>query len=99
MEWRNQLLPVASVQDFKDALKINADATVYRCSLEKGHVIHFYTLDNRRTFIYMSVGELTVNGQRIEQGDQARIDLEQVIHMESVCAGQPAEFILIDVST
>ena len=99
MEWRNQLLPVASGQDFKDALKINADATVYRCSLEKGHVIHFYTLDNRRTFIYMSVGELTVNGQRIEQGDQARIDLEQVIHMESVCAGQPAEFILIDVST
>jgi redox-sensitive bicupin YhaK (pirin superfamily) len=97
-EWRNQLLPVASGRDFGNALKINADATIYRCGLEKGHVIHFYTQDNRRTFIYMSAGELSVNGQRIEQGDQARIDLEQVIHMESVCAGMPAEFILIDVS-
>ncbi|WP_394325998.1 pirin family protein [Methanosarcina horonobensis] len=55
---------------------------MYRASLEKGHVIHFNTQDNRRTFVYMFAGELSVNGQRIGQGDQARIDLEQAIHME-----------------
>lgn len=96
-EWRNQLLPIASGQGFGDALKINADARIYRSSLEKGHTIHFNTQDNRRTFIYISAGELSVNGQRIGQGDQARIDLEQAVHIESVFSDMPAEFILIDV--
>jgi redox-sensitive bicupin YhaK (pirin superfamily) len=95
--WRNRLLPLASGQGLEDTLKINADATIYRASLEKGPVIHFNSQENRRTFIYISAGELSVNGQRIEQGDQARIDLEQAIHMEAVSSGMPADFILIDV--
>lgn len=96
-EWRNQLLPVASGQGYGTALNINADATIYRSSLEKGHTIHFSMQDSRRTFIYISAGELSVNGQRIGRGDQARIDLEQAVHMESFSPDIPAEFILIDV--
>ncbi|MDQ1274605.1 MAG: quercetin 2,3-dioxygenase [Euryarchaeota archaeon] len=97
-ELRNRLLPVASGQGFENTLKINTDATIYRSSLEKGHVIHFNTQDNRRTFIYISSGELSISGQRIGQGDQARIDMEQAVHMESVSSDMPAEFMLIDVS-
>jgi len=96
-ECRNRLLPVASGQGFENALKINTDATIYRSSLEKGHVIHFNTQDNRRTFIYISSGELSISGQRIGQGDQARIDMEQAVHMESVSSDMPAEFMFIDV--
>jgi quercetin 2,3-dioxygenase len=94
---RNRLVPLASGQGLEETLKINADATIYRASLEKGHVIHFNSQENRRTFIYISAGELSVNGQRIEQGDQARIDLEQAIHMEAASSGTPADFVLIDV--
>jgi redox-sensitive bicupin YhaK (pirin superfamily) len=97
-EWQNQLLPIASGQGFENTLKINADATIYRSSLDRGHVLHFNTQDTRRTFIYISAGELSVNGQRIGQGDQARIELEKAIHMESASSCTPAEFILIDVS-
>jgi redox-sensitive bicupin YhaK (pirin superfamily) len=97
LKWRNQLLPLVSGQGFENTLKMNADATVYRSSLEKGHIIHFNVQNNRRTFIYISAGELSVNGQRIGKGYQARIDLEQAVHMESIFPDTPAEFILIDV--
>ncbi|KKG15930.1 Pirin domain-containing protein [Methanosarcina sp. 2.H.T.1A.6] len=95
--WKNQLLPLASGQGFEHALKINADATIFRSCLEKGNIIHFNSQEKRCIFIYISAGELSVNGQRIGQGDQARIDLEQAIHMEAVSSGTPAEFFLIDV--
>jgi redox-sensitive bicupin YhaK (pirin superfamily) len=96
-EWKNHLLPLASDRGFENSLKIDPDATIYRASLEKGHIIRFNTQDNRRTFIYISAGEVSVNGQRIGQGDQARLDLEEEIHIEPVSSGTPAEFILIDV--
>lgn len=92
--WKNRLLPIASGQGFEDALKINADATVYRASLEKEHRLHFNSKDGRFVFIYIIAGELSVNGQRLGQRDQARIDEEEAIHMETASS---AEFVLIDV--
>lgn len=96
-DWKNQLLPLASGQGFEGALKINTDSTIYRASLEKGHIIHFDPQNNRGIFIYITSGELSVNGQRIDQGDQARIELEQSLHIEPLSSGMPAEFILIDI--
>ncbi len=95
--WKNQLLPLASGQGLEHALKINADASIYQASLEKEHIIHFNSPENRCIFIYISAGELRVNGQRIGQGDQARIEQEQAVHMEAASSGSPAEFVLIDV--
>lgn len=95
--WKNQFCPLVSGQGFENSLKINADATIYQASLEKGHITHFNSQENRCIFIYISAGELSVNGQRIGQGDQARIELEQAVHMEAVSSGTPAEFVLIDV--
>lgn len=92
--WKNRLLPLASGQGFENALKINADATVYRTSLEKGHVIHFDSKEGRFIFIYVSAGEFFVDGQRLGQGDQARLDEERTIHLETACS---AEFVLIDI--
>jgi redox-sensitive bicupin YhaK (pirin superfamily) len=92
--WKNRLLPLASGQRFEDALKINADATIYRTSLERGHAIHFDSKEGRFIFIYTSTGEFSVNGQRLKQGDQARLDEERTIHLETASS---AEFILIDV--
>ncbi len=93
-DWNNRLLPLASGQGFEGALRINADATVYRASLEKGHMLHFNSKEGRLVFIYVSAGELSVNGQRLGQGDQARFDEEKTIHLETASS---AEFVLIDI--
>lgn len=92
--WKNRLLPLASGQGFEDALKINADATVYRASLEKENKLHFNSKEGRFVFIYISTGELSVNGQSLGRGDQARFDEEETIHLETATF---AELVLIDV--
>lgn len=92
--WKNRLLPLASGQGFEDALKINADATVYRTCLEKGHMLHFDSKEGRFVFIYVSAGELSVNGQKLGQGDQARLDQEENLRLDTASS---AEFVLIDV--
>jgi redox-sensitive bicupin YhaK (pirin superfamily) len=92
--WKNRLLPLASGQDFEDALKINANATIYRTSLERGRKLHFDSKECRFVFIYISAGELSVNGQNLRQGDQARLDQEESLHLDTASS---AEFLLIDI--
>lgn len=92
--WKNRLLSLASGRGFEDALRINADATVYRASLEKGHMLHFDSKKGLFVFIYLSAGELFVNGQKFVQGDQARLDKEEKLHLETASS---AECVLIDV--
>lgn len=93
-EWKNRLLPLASGQGFEDALRINADATVYRTSLEKGHMLHYDSKGDRLVFIYVSAGGLFINGQKLGEGDQARLDQEKTLHLETASS---AEFVLIDI--
>ena len=95
--WKNRLFPLVSGQSLEDALKMNADATIYRAKLERGYILHFNPEENRLVFIYLSAGELFVNGQRLRQGDQARIELERTLHLQTDSSAVPAEFILIDV--
>ena len=95
--WKNRLLPLASGLGFENSLKMSADAAIYRASLERGHALHFDSEEGRLVFIYVSAGELFVNGQRLRQGDQARLDLERTLHMETASSAFPAEFILIDI--
>lgn len=92
--WKNRLLPLASGQGFEGTLKINADATVYRASLEKGYTLDFNSKEGRLAFIYLSTGELSINGQKLGQGDQARLDEERTLHLETPYS---AEFVLIDI--
>ena len=93
-DWKNRLLPLASGQGFEDALKINADATIYRTCLEKEHILHFDLKEGRLVFIYISAGELSVNGQKLGQGDQARLNQEESLHLDTISS---AEFVLIDI--
>jgi quercetin 2,3-dioxygenase len=95
--WENRLIPLVSGQSLEGALKMNADTTIYRAILEIGHILHFNPAENRLVFIYLSAGELLVNGQRLGQGDQARIELEKTLHLQTYSSAVSAEFILIDV--
>ena len=92
--WKNTLCPVASGQGLVDAVTFHTDATVYLADVDGGQEIQFKTRESRRIFVYVTSGELKINGQSACEKDQARIDLENSIHVEAV---KPAFFILIDV--
>ena len=93
-EWKNKLLPVASGQNLQNVVTFHTDATIYRCDLEPERKITFHRTKDRRIFIYLTKGLLSVNGQKITEADQARIDIEEPLVL---AAEQGAEFILIDV--
>ncbi|MCQ1535677.1 pirin family protein [Methanosarcina sp. KYL-1] len=96
--WENWLLPLVSGQGLPDTLEMNADSTIYRARLEKGKIMHFDSGECRRIFIYVTSGEIFVNGQRLKKGDQARTDLEKTLHLEAVGPGTAfAEFVLLDL--
>ena len=93
-QWKNELLPVASGQNISGAVTFHTDATIYRCALEAGTKVTHSTTTGRRVFVYATEGEFMANGEFLQAKDQARIDIEEPLLLQS---DLPAEFILIDV--
>jgi redox-sensitive bicupin YhaK (pirin superfamily) len=93
-EWKNLLLPVASGQGVSETVTFHTDATIYRCDLDKGKSVEFDVTKTRRIFIYLTEGEMSVNGKNMETKDQARIDTDDSL---SIKASTNAAFLLIDV--
>ncbi|HSE98765.1 MAG TPA: pirin family protein [Blastocatellia bacterium] len=91
---KNRLLPVASGQGLADTVTIHTDATIYMSEIEAGRSIGFETDPSRGTFIYVTGGSLSVNGERLEARDQARVTAEATIDLK---AEEDASLILIDV--
>ena len=60
----------------------------------KGKDVQFKTTESRRIFIYVTTGEISINSQNLSNKDQARIDLEDIVHIEAL---KPSSLILIDV--
>ena len=93
-EWHNQLLPIASGQRHKEAVRFHNDATIYRGELDPGRAISFDTTEDRRIFLYLTSGALVVNRNRLLPKYQARIDLEKNLVLQ---AEKKSDFILIDL--
>lgn len=91
---KNVLLPVASGQSYYGALPINANSTIYLSDLENGKSIGINTDGSRRTFIYVTDGEIRVNSKNFYAGDQARIKEEEAVVIEAL---EDTSFILIDL--
>jgi len=90
----NRLVPVASGQGLPDVVTFHTDATIYLGSLAaQGSVTHD-TNGTRRVFVYLTEGELAVDGTRLHPRDQARIDAEAPLML---MAHADARFVLIDV--
>jgi redox-sensitive bicupin YhaK (pirin superfamily) len=92
--WNNRLLPVASGRGVAETVMLHADATLYRASLDTGREIPFSTGPGRKIFMYVSSGTLAVNTEKLEAGDQARIEGEAGLLIK---AQEGAEFVLIDL--
>jgi redox-sensitive bicupin YhaK (pirin superfamily) len=93
-QWRNQLTLLASEGDEKSVVNLNTDAKLYRAELDENHSITYSTAPNRKVFIYVIAGVISINSERFEQNDQARIS--EVESME-ILALTHADLLLIDV--
>lgn len=93
-DWTNELLAVASGQGIQGAVTFHADATIYRCAIQTGKNVTLAKTSGRRIFLYLTGGQLEVNGCIIMKNDQARVDIEEPL---IIGARQNSEFILVDV--
>jgi len=94
--WRDrpgQLVPVVSGRGIPGVLPIRQRATLFVSSLPPREEIE-YDLEERRVFVYLSQGRLTLNGRRLESGDQARIEGEDSLSLQ---AEESSELVLIDL--
>jgi quercetin 2,3-dioxygenase len=92
----NELVAVASGQNKAGAIPMNADATVFVGSLEPYQMIEYRMTPDRRAFLYLTRGALTVNGVDYEAGDQARIADEPEFMVGAI---DHSDFVLVDVPT
>ncbi len=93
-EFKNVLFPLASGQERAGAVSFHTDATIYRSQLEAGQHLAYPTTLNRSLFVYLTSGNLRVNGEKLGERDQARLDTIDRLEFE---AETDADFILIDV--
>lgn len=93
-DWKNNLLPVASGQDFSGSLPMQADATIFKSHMDTGKQFEYRAGRSRHIFVYLNSGKMMVNGKKIERGDQAQITDEEVLEFRVM---KDTEFVMIDV--
>ncbi|MEK6201296.1 MAG: hypothetical protein N2A40_02595, partial [Desulfobulbaceae bacterium] len=93
-DWQNCLFPVASGQNISGVVTFHTDATIYRSNLGAGKEVTHKATTDRRIFIYLTDGHLSVNGQELVAKDQARVDIHETLVLK---AQECSDFILIDV--
>ena len=89
-----RLFPIASGTEAGGAVHINQDATFYVSSLKPGTAVEHSLKARRRAFVYVIEGEIELNGEKFETGDQARVtDTEKI----QILGTKASELILIDL--
>lgn len=95
LDSKNELIPLATGQKvLEDVVYMNSNSSIYYGHLKNEKEINYQTFKIRKTLIYLTAGELLVNGVQALMNDQLRIDDVDVI---TIKAAQDSRFILIDV--
>jgi len=89
-----RLFPIASGDKAGGAVHINQDATFYVSALKPGDSVEHALKVGRRAFVYLMEGEIELNGEKFEAGDQARVTDTEKIQIRGI---KPSELILIDL--
>jgi len=92
--FRNTLKPVVSNKDDEGALDISANTTIYRTRFDAGEQFDFTIDEGRGVFVYVTEGELDINGTTFSAKDQARVSEEEKI---TIKVNRESQFIFIDV--
>jgi redox-sensitive bicupin YhaK (pirin superfamily) len=88
------LLPIASGQDAPGAVKVHQDVTFYVSRLRAGDQVAHELKPERRAFFYVIDGEVTLNGENMSAGDQARVTDGAKLE---IAGERESEIILIDL--
>ncbi len=91
---RGILLSVVSAGDIPETLSIDQDATIYVSALRAGQTVTHKSRVGRKAYLFVIEGRLTVNGDALKAGDQARIAGEQELTLQ---AKEDAALILLDL--
>jgi redox-sensitive bicupin YhaK (pirin superfamily) len=93
-ERAGKLLPVVSSGDRAGTLAIDQDAQIYVSSLVAGQNVTHPSKPDRKAYLFVTEGSVSVNGNTLSAGDQARIadERELKIHTE-----KGAELMLLDL--
>ena len=91
----NRLRLIGS-QDGRDgSITIHQRVDLYASVLEKGREVSHDLQDNRKVFVQVVDGDITVNGEALAAGDGAQLQHEQAI---TLSATTDAEFLLFDMA-
>ncbi|GEO05793.1 hypothetical protein AAE02nite_34570 [Adhaeribacter aerolatus] len=95
LDAKNELIPLVTGQKvLEDVVFMNSNSTVYYGNFRDDKEYNFQTFNIRGTLLYLTEGELFVNGHQLLQNDQLRItDVDLV----TIKAAKDSNFILIDV--
>ena len=95
LDTKNELIPLVTGQKvLEDVVFMNSNSTVYYGNLRDEKEYDFQTFPIRGTLIYLTEGELFVNGHQLLQHDQLRITDVDLVTLKAV---KDSNFILIDV--
>jgi hypothetical protein len=93
-DYKNRLLPVASSSRVDGAIHLNTEAAIYLSDLDAGVGITHDNAAGRRLFLYVTSGALDVNGVRLNENDQGRIEGEKSLAVKAL---ENARFIVLAV--
>jgi hypothetical protein len=94
-DYKNRLWAVASNdKSLANTVLLNTDATIYMSDFDAGHIHEFKNDPRRRLFLYVTSGDLDVNGISLHTSDQARLENEEKI---KITAPTNSRFIVVEV--
>ena len=97
-ERTGKLLPVAVPVDEKQngaAVRIHQDATIYVSLLRAGDAVKHALEAGRRAYLFVTEGEVRVNGKALKVGDQARITETAALELSAGASG--GDLMLLDL--
>ncbi len=86
---------LASIDGAEDSITINADAKLYAGTFDGAQHATLAMDPNRKAYVHLIKGALTVNGQRLSGGDAAMITNESRIEINQ---GEHAEALVFDLA-
>jgi quercetin 2,3-dioxygenase len=89
-----QLNLVASRDGRNGSITINQDADVYLVKFQNGENVTHSMKPNRGAWVQIAEGEVTLNGQRLAQGDGAALNQEEAL---SLSAQKPSQVLVFDL--
>lgn len=90
----NQLKLVGSHDGRDGSITIHQDVKLFASVLETGHTVSLDLSPDRKVFVQVVSGEISLNGESLSAGDGARLEGEYLIN---VTAATDAEFLLFDM--